>query len=438
MKFTSVNGLGGGLELGATQVGLELVFRTGKLSLGAPVVRGNRPLLGWNWTDQFSEDHREWARTPVEVVLGNPPCAGFSTLTRGDLRGANAKVNVHIWDLVKYASLLRPAPYIVAFESVQQAFTTGNSMMKELRAYLEEHTGHKYTLTHLLQSNASLGGVSVRRRYFWVAHRIPFGVEYAQPARVARLGEAIRDLQGLALTFEKQPYQRPPTWWSITRRSETGVDGHMVPQKSAAFYEELFTDLQQSGYVWEPGTVTEHMLKGFWQQHGRLPGPYAAVQDKLLKKGLSMGINQTGRWSADKQGPVVTGAGPYNSVHFAEPRLLTYRECARIQGFPDTWRIWPARDYKHIGAVWGKGVPVDAGRWLGHWISAALRGEPGTVRGDTVGDREATVNITRAYKHTTEYERRWEHAKYVPFTHHDMGVYDCRDDLRECDAHVGV
>lgn len=99
------------------------------------------------------------------------------------------------------------------------------------------------------------------------------------------------------------------------------------------------------------------------------------------------------------------------SVHYAEDRLLTHRECFRLQGFPDTWTLWPARDYKKLTLCPGKGVPVDAGRWLGTWVRAAFDGTPGTIRGEEIGERERKVDITNAYKYTERWEIEWDHTK---------------------------
>jgi hypothetical protein len=54
------------------------------------------------------------------------------------------------------------------------------------------------------------------------------------------------------------------------------------------------------------------------------------------------------------------------------------REVARIQGFPDGWNIWPVRRAPDLGPGWGKGVPVQAGRWVAHFAARAIAGRPGS------------------------------------------------------------
>lgn len=428
--LTSVNGLGGAFELGLVETGAELQFRTGELDLGAPVVRGNRKILGWQWEDQFSKDPREWHRTHgVDVVSANCPCSGFSTLTAKQNRGMDAKVNRHLWHLVQYSAMLDPAPLMIINESVQQAFTGGLPLMQAMREYLEEHTGHTYTLHHILQSNASLGGCSLRKRYFWVASRIPFGVEYVQPSRVARLGDAIRDLEGLDITPHKQPYRRPATWWSVPRRAADGVDGHFHGKqwKNDAKVRRVLDALSAAGLEWRIREPISSALRRLYDATGEIPQEWNL--DRLIEKDFWMGVQQVGRWDPERQSNVITGAGPDMSVHYVEPRLFTMRECARIQGFPDTWRIGPAYDYTHLGLVWGKGVPVDAGRWLGQWVRESVEGRPGTVIGKKLpGTHDYVIDITHAYKHTMGRERAWEHQSAVLHEHVD------HDEDAHCDV----
>lgn len=406
------------MELGFVQAGMRLIYRTGSLNLGAPVVEGNRPVIGWDWTSQFSSDYRDWDRPLTPIVMGNPPCSAWSTLTRKDLRGGDAAVMKCTQEMIDYAGVLPFAPYMIAIESVQQAYSTGRKWYQSAREQLKAQTGFDYDLVWVMQSNASLGGCSVRKRVFVVYTRIPFGVEYAQPERVARLGDAIRDLEGLDLTMAKQPYRRPATWWSMNRRAEDGVDGHFVSEKMNAPYAAIADALLEMGQPWSPGQSTTEVLRRLYHANpNKIPLPWSKNLNKLVDRDFDQGMNQTQNWDPEKQSPVITGRGPHHSVHYSEPRLYTQRECARIQGFPDTWRIWPARDYGNLQLVWGKGVPVDAGRWLGTWMKAALDGTPGHMLGEPIGPNERMIQLTKTYERTLDVERRWEHQRFVSHEH---------------------
>lgn len=392
------------MSLGLIQAGGELVHRCGTLKLGSENMRANRPLTGWDWEDQFSQDYTDWhVPGDIDVVCGTPPCSGYSTLTRGDLRGMDAAVNFHMNSLINYAG--RVAPPIVAFESVQQAFTTGREHMQILRAKLEADTGLQYDLYHVKHNGAVLGEAAQRKRYFWVASRIPFGMDPPVPLRIPSLMESIGDLRGLRSTWEKQPYVYPETWWSSRRRSADGaVDGHAIrrlmhEKRIRALLDALDGD-------WPQGWKEQDACRAIYLKYGRLPDEWAGKEARLVAKNFAMGPNQTARWHGDKPARVLTGAALDQAIHPTELRLFTMREAMRIQGWPDNWRLWPIRDVATAPLFPGKGVPVGAARWLGVWIKRALEGQPGSMRGIPLKNREYLLDSTHNYRYTPYEEGR--------------------------------
>lgn len=424
-EFVSFDGLAGGGELGMIQAGMELKHRAGDLDLGWVVPETNRQIFGWNWDSLFIKGGEYSSRDvkSARVLYGNCPCSAWSTLTRKDLRGSDAKVLVSTNAFFDYAGKMDPPPEIISLESVQQAFSSGREYYQLQRDLLEERTGYKYDLVWLMQSNASLGGSSVRKRVFITMSRIPFGVEYAQPARVARFGDCVRDLEGMELTSSKQPYRRPPTWWSAPRRSTDNVDGHFNDPSENKKFEELMNMAADMGQPWQIGESMDKICERVYKHYDELPDGWSV--DYLKRKNFSLGLNQTTMWDPNGMGKVVTGSGYALSAHYKEHRLLTIRETFRLQGWPDTVNLWPSRDYKKLVACPGKGVPVDAGRWLGDWVIKVLDGEPGTVYGELIGENERMVNFTNSYKYTLNRERPWDHASNV---RHEQVMEDYYDD----------
>lgn len=398
MRFVDCNGLAGGAALGIIQAGGELVHRCGTLKLGAENMRSNRQLTGWGWEDEFSDDPTDWwAPQDVDLVIGTPPCSGYSTLTRADKRGQDARVNDHMNKLVAYAG--RVAPPFVAFESVQQAYTTGRSHMQLLRDKLEADTGYQYSLYHVKHNNACLGGAAQRKRYWWVAARVPFGMDPPIPLRVPTLMESIGDLRGLQSTWEKQPYVYPETWWSSRRRSADGaVDGHAI--RTLTHEKRVRALLDALDGNWPEGWREQDACRAVYERYGRLPDVWKSQEERLVKRDFDMGFNQMVRWYGDRPARVLTGGAMDQAMHPTELRMFTLREAMRIQGWPDTWRLWPLRDVATHPLFAGKGVPVDASRWLGAWIKSSLEGFPGSMRGVPVGDREFLLDSTHNYKHT--------------------------------------
>jgi len=269
--------------------------------------------------------------------------------------------------------------------------------MQQLRDYMEQGTGLRYDLTHVMHNARQLGGASERPRYFWVAHRVPFGVEWPI-VRQPLLVDVIDDLKGLAITWQRQPYRRGPTWWSEPARSESGVDGHATIPLNPGLRRAF--DLMRANGGWPQGWWIQKIAMKIYEEQGRLPDSWAPYMEKLLSDNngsgrFHMGYIQLTRWDERRPARVITGGAMGLVLHPTEDRTITHRECARIMGFPDDWRILPLRGTPSVNATWGKGISVQCGEWIGRWAHAALDGAPGSVRGREVGDREYLITPPR-------------------------------------------
>lgn len=384
-------GFAGGFTLGVVQAGFELV---GKRELpggfGVPNCEANRHLLGNDWRSEVSAPE-DWSATTAELVFGNPPCSGFSVMTAQEHRGMDAKVNHCMHAFAGYASRVRPP--IAIFESVRPAYKMGRELMQKLRADLEANTGDEYTLYHVMHNAYELGGVAIRPRYFWVASRIPFGVEFpVLPNPELHVRDAWQDLEGLGLTWQHQPYRRPATEWSdVLRNGDTVVDGHVnrIGLGERRVYDLMEASRELGG--WPPGWDMSKLARHVYQSTGKLPTSWDYKLDRLIAKNFDTGFTTTYRWHYDRPGRVIVGGALSLVLHPSEERYITHREAARIMGFPDAWRIAPLRGYTGLRETWGKGISVPCGRWIGSWARNALDGNPGTITGEPVGDREFLI-----------------------------------------------
>jgi site-specific DNA-cytosine methylase len=395
--FMDVQGFAGGFSMGVTQAGLQLIGKCEmKGAFGAANMEANRHLLGNKWDLQVGPQE-SWENRGAEVVIGNPPCSAFSPLSAKGFRGMGSPVAHCMWAMAQYAA--RANPYIVTFESVQQAYNQGLPMMRDIRTWLEYETNDKWELYHVLHNNASVGGASIRKRYFWVASRIPFGIEEPTIKRVPLLHDVLGDLMGLGQTWEPQPYRRKPSWWAEHLRSESGaVDGH-IGRNDALDVRRALQLLE--GTYWNEGEVIGMVAKRYYEEHGCLPSLWGNMAEKWSKKEWQVGFHQPNKLKWDKMARVITGAVLHKNLHPREDRFLTHREAARIQGFPDDWLIRPLQGVSGLSMTWGKGIPVHAGKWLGKWIKRALDDNPGEYTGELIGEREHVIDFTNVYRQVT-------------------------------------
>lgn len=391
--FVDVHGFAGAFTLGMVQAGFKLLGkREGPEGFGVENCEANRHLLGYDWKTQSIEP-RLWAPIKVDVVAGNPPCSGFSSFSPSSFRGVDSPANKCMWDLINYAA--KCDPQVVIFESVQPAYKMGRPLMRDLRARLELLTNHKYTLYHVLHNAASVGGGALRKRYFFLASRIPFGIEYPIIKAVPSLFEVIGDLRGLNLTFNSQPYLHELSWWAKKLHNPEGtVDGHCLAYSGQV---QRIMDLMKE-VPWNIGESMVAVAKKYYEKLGGLPEsfPHNTIE-RYQKRSWDMGFQPT-RWNYYKAGHVVMGNGPHTIVHPQEARTMTFREIARILGYPDNWTLKQCYGNRKAPAWLGKGISVQCGSWVGKWIKRAFENNPGSYQGHQLDSNEYLINVTYTYK----------------------------------------
>lgn len=398
IRFVACQSFAGAFDLGATQAGLTMVHKVEQVGgFGLANVDRNRHMVGDQWTMQACKPY-EWTPVAAEVVIGNPPCSGFSPLSRKDFRGPASPINSCMHAFVEYAA--RVGPYVAVFESVAQAFSGGRELMIDLRVKLEALTGQSWDLYHVKHNAASVGGCAIRRRYFWVASRIPFGVEEVPLKRVPTLRDAISDLDNLGLTWEQQLVRQPASWWTQEQgMRDTVADGHQIERTP---YVERALDLIREGEQWGVREIVSNVARRYYKRTGQLPPSWNGAAQKLISTDFNMGYNQLVRWNPDGMARVITGGAMGLVLHPWLDRSLTHREAARIMGYPDMWRIRPLRKLGSLRLTWGKQIPVQSGRWIATWARAAVEGQPGSDRGKPIGDREWLIDHTNSYRKLTD------------------------------------
>jgi site-specific DNA-cytosine methylase len=278
--------------------------------------------------------------------------------------------------------------------------------------HLAENYLPGYYVTHVMQNNLALGGCTNRKRYFLVVTCFPFGVESEPLKWLPTTGDAVGDLRNLELTWDAQPYDAPPTWWSVRQRSVSGqVDGHQVPAMSPVHKERLDSIITGPDAVeWPPGMVQDQVLKLYYETHGYLPECFDyQSQGKetshltrakvLIDNDFNMGgYAQTRHWPWNTPGYVLTGHGP-GQVWHPDNRHFTHREAARVMGFPDDWKIAPLARHPQLYAMWGKGISVDCGRWVCTQVLNSLNGNPGSNRGHKLPDGDdRLIDVSQDFK----------------------------------------
>ncbi len=394
MDAIDCQGFAGAFTYGVVKAGFRLVGKREQLGgFGVASCEANRHLLGYDWQTEVSEPH-EWTPYRVPLVFGNPPCSGFSLLSAKKFRGIDSPINECMWAFATFAG--RCHPEIAIFESVQPAYKIGRPLMQRLRDRIEQITGQQYTLHHVLHNASRLGGAAIRRRYFFLVSRVPFGVDDPHTSPQP-LHDTMADLLQLGNTIELQPYRYPTTSrWQRSKRADNGaVCGHYTrtPPNAQRAYDLMEME------PWAQGQTISAVARRCWQKHGRLPASWSdTAVAKLVASDFMMGFHQLHRMTWAKPSTVMTGGAHMLVMHPSEDRLLTQREIARIQGFPDAWNIREllrTQGANKVGLIWGKGIPVESGNWIARNARAAIEGQPNEIIGEEIGERERMIDLTK-------------------------------------------
>lgn len=254
----------------------------------------------------------------VDVVVGGPPCQGFSTI--GDQNPADPR-NGLFWCFARVVDWLRPACFVMENVNYLRTQYGGRYEREIVRAF--QRLG--YTI-HVRTLNAADHGVpQVRKRVFFFGSRVSDKFEWPAPTHgvggvpFATVGEAL-----------------------------SGVDGTLANHIL----------LNHSDRV-----VARYRLI---PEGGRMPPP-AELPPEIRRKNFG---NTYKRLHRDRPSLTLVPGNNAFPVHPTEHRSLTPREGARLQTFPDGY-VFKGNRAEQCRLV-GNAVPVRLAERLGEAVLAHL------------------------------------------------------------------
>lgn len=336
----------GGLSLGAARAGFNLA---GAVEIDKHAIFSHE--LNFPNTKHLHRDVStltakdilsECGVTDIDCVVGGPPCQGFSTMGKGNADDVRNELYIHFFRLVNELS-----PICFLAENVPGIMNEKyNGVREEAFSLVRE----KYCLLHPIKVNASnYGAPTTRTRIFFIGFR---------KDSINQLKESdffpknkldptlVRDaFYGLPLTVEKN-WQTEEQGWRSVKMDKVGY-----------YYQRLWGDIPPNvGDAESINNLKKGLVSGFLG---------TVHNDEILKRygQLSFGetdkISRSQRLNPDGFCPTLragTGSdkGSYQAVrpiHPTESRVITPREAARLQGFPDWFRFHPTKwhSFRQIG-----------------------------------------------------------------------------------------
>lgn len=280
------------------------------------------------------QDKLEEVSGSVDVLVGGPPCQGFSSAGRrkhDDPRNQMFASYLNLVDIIK--------PKAVLIENVKGFtldFSTGDEV-KNFSHLLKERLSDAYTVHEQLIDLSIFGVPQARTRYFVLAFRSELNVPNPfvhllnqRPSflRSLRLtapvssGAAISDLEvrrcGTQPSTESKGFEETRYAGPLTHYQKLMNGGCEAP-----------TDLRLARHTASIAGRFKEIIE-ISHAEGRLNTSIGAeMRARFGLKKMALRV-----LDPDRPSPTITSM-PDDLLHYSEPRTLTVRENARLQTFPD-------------------------------------------------------------------------------------------------------
>lgn len=348
----------GGLSLGLYQAGWHGLFAIEKNPFAFETLKfnliDNKKHFDWpEWLPQTPHDinevlknyseHLSELKGRVELVAGGPPCQGFSMAGK---RVADDVRNQLVFSYIKFIKLVQPK--MLLFENVK---------------------GFTYAFNNKKRSNTE----SYAQKVIWALEGLGYNVkphvidfsEYGIPQRRKRF----------ILVGIRKDIGSPENFEQLLQKNRSDFLREKGIQKTVSLREAISDLLRSNGEAPTPDrkgflsgkygsdelTDYEKLMRGNYPETHDLPNSHSFAKHsadkvncfkRLLaeyplrgkrvdgKARAEWGIKQRGITvlDPDSVSPTITGQ-PDDYLHYSEPRIMTVRECARIQSFPDWYEI---------------------------------------------------------------------------------------------------
>lgn len=334
----------GGFALGAELAGFHVAMSIDKDSTLHSSFSTNFPKTKALTADvsklgqAFWRKHLEVER--VDGVIGGPPCQGFSRIGRRSADDARNSLVASYFDQVL---LLRPKFFVM--ENVDGILDQGNADL--LFTELQRISRH-YRILDPLRLNASDYGAATSRTRIIVVGYDPDACDLAELPGKLR-AKALSKKRTVRDAIDDLPGPSPLDEWARYRRAAGEVASDYARALRKLPPVRLSTEAVRSklalGLV-SGNQPTRHT-------------PEVTLRFKTIEAGKSDPIGRLPRLDWNGLCPTLragTGAdkGSYQSVrpiHPSQPRVITVREAARLQGFPDwfTFHATKWHSFRMIG-----------------------------------------------------------------------------------------
>lgn len=259
----------------------------------------------------------------VDVVIGGPPCQGFSLANKNRNKVKHDPRNELFYEFVRVVTDIQPKAFV----------------MENVKGLLSMQKGQVIKLMKEEFENAGLG--------YQVEFKVLMASDYGVPQnrqRVIMIG--IRKDLGLLPEFPHKTYERPLTVWQAISdlpqiKASEGVEQMSYETQCQNTYQQFMRRKSEKVYNHIAMRHTKRLIDRFMvikagQSLAHVPQEHAAVKrGKPTEKSKIVFSQNNQRLHAHKPAPTIAASFQSNFIHPYLNRNFTAREGARLQSFPD-------------------------------------------------------------------------------------------------------
>lgn len=320
----------GGLSCGFIQAGFNVVAGIDNDPIALQTFAANHKNSKALQLDLYEKDSisciaKVVKDTPVDVIIGGPPCQGFSLTGTRNFEDKRNRLYLSMLDAVEH---FMPKAFLI--ENVAGMATLYGGVVKD--EILKRFDKLGYNVTHKVVCSADYGVPQIRKRLIFVGIRKDLGKQYTFPAPLLTPDNYITCLEALS--------DLPSLEYSVGAE-----EAQYITSPISAYQKELRHNSK---------TLYNH-VKTIHSQH--VIDVISQVPDGGNYKDLPDGVGDSRRfhvaWTrySSKKPSNTIDTGHRNHFHYKYNRIPTVRENARLQSFPDCFKFLGTRtqQYKQVG-----------------------------------------------------------------------------------------
>lgn len=347
----------GGLDLGLYQSNWEGVFAIEKNPFAFETLRfnliDNKKHFNWPaWLPQKEHDINEVLKKyknelkklegKIDLIVGGPPCQGFSMAGK---RIETDERNKLVFSYIKFIKIIKPK--LLFFENVKgftYAFGKGKRVdaVPYSKIVTDELINLGYDISPHVIDFSDFGIPQRRKRFILIGVRNDYGSANAFMEIILKNKNNFLKNKGL-------PYN-PTLKDAISDLLRSNGESPTPDRKGflSGKYGKQNSKYQKflrNGFAKVGSVPNSH---SFAKQSDEKISCYKRLLAEYPEKGKRIDGRNRAAWGIKQRSitvldpntisPTITGQ-PDDYLHYCEPRIMTVRECARIQSFPDWYEI---------------------------------------------------------------------------------------------------